>query len=99
MEGTECINEKNIYADVIIDISHEKVDRPFQYRIPDELKGKLSLGMSVLVPFGNGNTLRKAYVIGISDKPTYDVEKIKAIDSLCKKGKMFMKNCWSWRPG
>ena len=86
MEGTECINEKNIYADVIIDISHEKVDRPFQYRIPDELKEKLSLGMSVLVPFGNGNTLRKAYVIGISDKPTYDVEKIKAIDSLCKKG-------------
>ena len=52
MEGTECINDKNIYADVIIDISHEKVDRPFQYRIPDELKEKLSLGMSVLVPFG-----------------------------------------------
>mgnify|MGYP006874675274 CR=1 FL=1 len=86
MERTECVNDKNIYADVIIDISHEKVDRPFQYRIPTELMEKLSVGMGVFVPFGKGNTLRKAYVIGISDKPTYDVEKIKAIDSLCKKG-------------
>ena len=29
------------YANVIIDISHEKVDRPFQYRIPDALLGKI----------------------------------------------------------
>ncbi len=27
------------YADVIIDISHDKVDRPFQYKIPPELAG------------------------------------------------------------
>ena len=30
-----------IYANVIVDISHEKVDRPFQYRIPDRLIGKV----------------------------------------------------------
>ena len=30
------------YADVIIDISHDKVDRPFQYRIPPELAGEVS---------------------------------------------------------
>lgn len=82
----ECINEKNIYADVIIDISHEKVDRPFQYRIPSSLMDKLSVGMGVFVPFGKGNTLRKAYVIGRSDKPSFDVDKIKYIDSICEKG-------------
>ena len=86
MERTECVNDKNIYADVIIDISHEKVDRPFQYRIPTELMDKLAVGMGVFVPFGKGNTLRKAYVIGRTDKPDYDVTKIKEIDSICEKG-------------
>lgn len=83
MEGNQFIKEKNIYADVIIDISHEKVDRPFQYAIPDGLKDKLTVGMGVFVPFGQGNTLRKGYVIGISDKASYAVEKIKFIDSVC----------------
>ena len=86
MEGIECVKNKNIYADVIIDISHEKVDRPFQYKIPEELKEKLAIGMGVFVPFGLGNTLRKGYVIGISDKPSYDETKIKSIDSICEKG-------------
>lgn len=86
MEGNRSVSEKNIYADVIIDISHEKVDRPFQYRIPADLQNKLTVGMGVSVPFGAGNKLRKGYVIGISDKPSYEVEKIKAIDSLCEKG-------------
>ena len=31
------------YADVIIDISHEKVDRVFQYKIPDGLKEKVNM--------------------------------------------------------
>ena len=35
------------YANVIVDISHEKVDRPFQYKIPERLMGKLSPGMCV----------------------------------------------------
>lgn len=83
MEGIEFISDKSIYADVIIDISHEKVDRPFQYLIPTNLKDILTVGMGVFVPFGMGNKLRKGYVIGISDKPSYDVEKMKAVDSIC----------------
>ena len=86
MEGTECINDKNIYADVIIDISHEKVDRPFQYRIPNHLLDKVSVGVGVFVPFGKGNTLRKGYVIGLSDIPTFDEDKIKVIDAVSEKG-------------
>lgn len=67
------------YADVIIDISHEKVDRPFQYRIPEQLLSKLEVGAPVTVPFGRGNTARKGYVTRISNKPDYDVDKIKDI--------------------
>lgn len=70
------------YANVIIDISHEKVDRPFQYRIPDSLKGKLAVGMCVQIPFGTGNRKRKGYVIEITGKNEYPEEKIKEIDGI-----------------
>lgn len=70
------------YANVIIDISHEKVDRPFQYRIPDSLKEKLAVGMCVQIPFGTGNRKRKGYVIEITGKNEYPEEKIKEIDGI-----------------
>lgn len=35
------------YANVIVDISHEKLDRVFQYRIPEHLKEHLKTGMQV----------------------------------------------------
>ena len=40
------------YASVIVDISHEKLDRVFQYRVPKELQNRLQAGMQVEVPFG-----------------------------------------------
>ena len=70
------------YANVIIDISHEKVDRPFQYRIPNSLKEKLAVGMCVQIPFGTGNRKRKGYVIEITGKNEYPEEKIKEIDGI-----------------
>ncbi|MBD5459772.1 MAG: primosomal protein N' [Lachnospiraceae bacterium] len=71
-----------MYADVIIDISHEKVDRPFQYRIPEKLRGILETGMCVDVPFGKGNTLRKGYVTGISAQPEIEISRVKEIRGL-----------------
>ncbi len=67
------------YANVIIDISHEKVDRPFQYRIPERLRGKVDVGTPVEVPFGRGNTLRKAYVIELTNEANWEPDKIKEI--------------------
>ncbi|MGN1180573.1 MAG: primosomal protein N' [Suilimivivens sp.] len=72
------------YANIIIDISHEKVDRPFQYRIPDSLKGVLEPGSGVMVPFGAGNHLRQGYVIEITDQAEFPPEKMKAVDSILK---------------
>ncbi len=71
------------YADIIIDISHEAIDRAFQYEVPDLLYDDIKIGAEVMIPFGSGNHLRHGYVIGISDTPNYPVEKIKQIDSLC----------------
>ena len=70
------------YANIIIDISHEKVDRLFQYRIPDRVKDKVEVGCPVEVPFGKGNTLRKGYVMELTDEPNWDPDKIKEIASV-----------------
>ena len=72
----------HLYAQVIIDISSGKVDRPFTYRIPESLTGKIEIGDVVQVPFGMGNTLRRAYVLGFTDSPDYSPDKIKEITSL-----------------
>lgn len=74
------------YADVIIDISHEKLDRPFQYRIPAHMLEDLEVGMCVQVPFGRGNALRRGYVTGITGRCDYDPQKIKEIHSIAADG-------------
>ena len=72
-----------IYADIIVDISHEKLDRSFQYRVPKELEAEIQLGMVVTIPFGNGNHERKGYVTGLSDKPAFDISKMKELHGIC----------------
>lgn len=67
------------FAQIIIDISHEKVDRTFDYRIPPQLEARISVGVLVKIPFGKGNSLRKGYVVGITDHADYDADKIKEI--------------------
>ena len=71
-----------MYADVIIDISHEQLDKTFQYAVPDELVGVIEPGMSVDIPFGAGNRQITGYVVGLGEKAAYPVEKIKYITGL-----------------
>lgn len=71
-----------MYADIIVDITHEKLDKIFQYRIPKEMEGRLQTGMEVLIPFGRVNRETKGYVIGFSEKCNYDPEKIKEITQI-----------------
>lgn len=67
------------YADIIVDISSEKLDRTFQYRVPEHLKGRISEGMVVRIPFGRGDREITGYVIGLSETPKFDSEKTKEI--------------------
>ena len=68
-----------MYADIIIDITHEKLDKIFQYRIPERYEGKLAEGMEVSVPFGRGNRETKGYIVGFSEKCRFEPEKMKEI--------------------
>ena len=70
------------YARVIIDISHEKVDRPFCYKVPLQLLEQIEVGDLVEVPFGKGNTLRKGYVIELMEAPDFDPNQIKEIQNV-----------------
>lgn len=77
---------KDKYADIIVDISHEKIDRTFQYRIPVRLQDKLEIGMCVTVPFGKGNKFINGYVIEIGDECNYEPDKMKEIREIVQRG-------------
>ncbi|MDL2295310.1 primosomal protein N' [Lachnospiraceae bacterium OttesenSCG-928-E19] len=75
-----------MYANIIVDITHEKLDRTFQYSIPSELEGMLKIGEQVYVPFGNGNKETKGYVIGLTEQCDWDADKIKSITRVADEG-------------
>lgn len=65
------------YANVIVDISHEKLDKTFQYGIPDDIASDIQVGVQVDIPFGSRTI--SGYVVEITDIPEYDVSKIKPL--------------------
>ncbi len=69
------------YANVIIDITIDAVDKLFSYKIPEDLEGLIEVGDAVLIPFGKGNTNRIAYVIELIDEINFDESKVKYIIS------------------
>lgn len=87
------------YAAVIVDISHESVDRPFTYRIKESMRDEISIGACVTVPFGRGNKRMKGYVVGFSDSADFPDEKIKEIEEIIVKqddlqGRMIRLAAW-----
>lgn len=75
-----------MFANIIVDITHEKLDKIFQYRVPSHMEGELSIGMEVLVPFGKGNRMTKGYVVDFSENCNYDLSKVKEIAEISRKG-------------
>ena len=74
-----------MYADIIIDITHEKLDKIFQYRIPSQLEGMLKVGTEVVVPFGRSNKETRGYVVGFSESTEYDTARMKEILKVAEK--------------
>lgn len=65
-------------AKVILNRTAHALDAAFDYIIPPNMN--VSVGMRVVVPFGNGNKSEEGYVIGIADKSEF--KKLKPITSL-----------------
>ena len=58
------------YAEVIIDLVSNAVDRPFHYTIPPEMQKDLQPGMRVTVPLGNRRT--QGYVLRLLNETAID---------------------------
>ncbi len=67
------------YADIIIDISHENLDKTYQYAVPEELSSQAVIGALVVVPFGKGNRQINGYIVELSDEPKLNPDLIKPI--------------------
>lgn len=82
IDNKEVEHLKELYADIIVDISHEKLDKTFQYRVPEKLMEVLEPGMCVQIPFGKGNRLIKGYVVAMTFECSFDPQKMKEIAGL-----------------
>lgn len=85
------------YANVIVDISHEKLDKTFQYGIPDDIASEIQVGVQVDIPFGSRTI--SGYVVEITDIPEYDVSKIKPLigvkaGSVAMESRLIRLACW-----
>ena len=67
-------------AEVIIDSRAKKLNRKFDYKIPENLIDLIDIGSRVLVPFANFKTLEQGYVIKIKEKTDYEVKEIAGLD-------------------
>lgn len=74
-------------ASVIINKSARVLDRFFDYLIPQHLEGKLQIGITVSVPFGKGNQMTEAYVVGFPS--TSQVENLKEIAAVLDSKPLF----------
>ena len=68
-----------LYADVIVDISHEKLDKSFQYRVPERLKPRIQVGMAVKIPFGRANREMTGYVVNLTGQASIGTDRIKEV--------------------
>ena len=65
-------DKSNNIAKIIVDITHSKVDRTYDYRVPDELLDEVKVGTPVTVPFGRGNRETSGFVVALTDHSDYD---------------------------
>ncbi len=65
------------YADIIVDLSLDKLDKTFQYSIPEELQDAVMPGVRVDVPFGRRDMT--GYVVETTDEAEIEPSRIRPI--------------------
>lgn len=80
------------YAEVVLDITNKNVDKPFTYKIPEDMKDKIAVGRRVIIPFGKGNMMRKGYVIGLTNTISFDENLVKYIHEIPDNYEIFDEN-------
>lgn len=78
-----------MFAKVIVDIAHSQVDKVFEYSCPAET----GVGCRVKVPFGG--RIIEGFVIGVSDIPSFPVEKIKPLTEVYDEPPALVPECFT----
>ena len=60
-------------AKIIVDVPLMQTDQPYSYKIPEEFKDMLEVGMRVHVPFGKANRLIQGIVLGMEQENDTEV--------------------------
>ncbi len=64
-----------MFAKVIIDQDAKALDKDFEYSVPEDMQ--VCVGERVIVPFGS--RYLQGFIVGLSDKCSYDADKVKPI--------------------
>lgn len=73
--------ETKVYtAKIAVSAATFSIDKPYSYRVPEELREALQAGMRVLVPFGRGNRRSEGLVLSLGEEE--GTQKLKSILSL-----------------
>lgn len=67
-------------AEIIINRTAKKLNRTFDYEVPEELQDLITIGSKVLVPFGKNGALEQAFVIKLKESTEYEVKKVAKIE-------------------
>ena len=67
-------------AEVIINSNVKNLNRTFDYHVPTEMEGTISVGDRILIPFGNKKSLEEGFVIGLKEQSQFQVKDIAAIE-------------------
>ena len=54
---------EKIFANIIVDVTVDALNKSFVYVVPDDLVGKVKPGDKVIFPFGRGNSDREGFVL------------------------------------
>ena len=54
---------EKVFANIIVDVTVDALNKSFVYVVPDDLIGKIKPGDKVIFPFGKGNTDREGFVL------------------------------------
>lgn len=67
-------------AEVIINSNVKTLNKTFDYNVPAEIAGTISIGQRVLVPFGRNKKLEEGFVINLKEKSNYKTKDIAKIE-------------------
>lgn len=74
----------DLYADIIVNSDAITIDKPFSYKVKEELKDVIKQGHRVRIPFGNGNKTIEGFVLNMYEDDKDDNIRYKYVSSICE---------------